>query len=92
MKFIWVAESSTEMRKSKESSVEKSCDLEGHQKLNKGNCLEASFMTNFPKLKMLIIDCELAKPNCVYHIYEYKQSPEHNRKSKKDIATDLKES
>lgn len=77
MHFVWLAESSTEMRKPKESGIEKPCYFEGNSHLYKRDCLKTSTMTYFPKLKVFIFYSEFTEPYCIDHVNNYKHNPEN---------------
>lgn len=82
MELSRAAESSTEMRKSKESSVKEPWNFKAHCKLHKREYFEASFMSDFPELEMFVLNCEFTKPNSVDYVYNNKEYPENNWKCK----------
>lgn len=56
------------MWKSEESSVEESWNFKTYSKLNEGKNFKTSFMSNFPKLEMLILYCKFTKPDRVNNV------------------------
>lgn len=84
MKLARIAKPSTEVGETKESCVEEARDLEADNKLDEGESLVASFVSDFPKLKMFVFDGELAEPDSVDNVHKHKQQPEYNRKSKEN--------